>query len=209
MHTVERERNKARKDSHSHLHAQEEYKKKISSLEKEKNTLMEESRNSQRQLSQSTKQADERNNAMQHQIQLLQNATSRESKRAVLEKYGAGPHRVKFILRIPSTDDKVELQSFQVEMASLELVPHAVHLFLEQVDHKLWDNCFVYLNGPHVLQSGPRNYQAVDQKQKLNLKKFENQSLDKLAFPEYSAEFPHEQYVSSVILLLLVSAYSL
>jgi cyclophilin family peptidyl-prolyl cis-trans isomerase len=85
-------------------------------------------------------------------------------------------------------------------MAPLEVMPHAVHLFLEQVSHKLWDDGWFYLNGPHVLQAGP---QAPDDEEHeealldgadermLALKPFRNLQLDSLAFPEYSDSFPH------------------
>ena len=65
-------------------------------------------------------------------------------------------------------------------------MPHAVHLFLEQVMHGLWNNAWFYLNGPHVIQGGP---QAADDK----TNKFKELKLDTLAFPEYSTEFPHVQ----------------
>jgi hypothetical protein len=45
--------------------------------------------------------------------------------------------------------------SFMVELAPLDLVPHAIHLFLEQVDHGLWNGTYFYMNGPHIIQCGP------------------------------------------------------
>ena len=45
---------------------------------------------------------------------------------------------------------------FQIDLAPLDLVPHAIHLFLEQVDHGLIEGTHFYLNGPHIVQAGPQ-----------------------------------------------------
>jgi hypothetical protein len=52
--------------------------------------------------------------------------------------------------------------SFVIELAPLDLVPHAVHLFLEQVDHGLLNGTFFYMNGPHIIQAGPQHYEDED-----------------------------------------------
>jgi hypothetical protein len=92
------------------------------------------------------------------------------------------------------------IKSFIIEMAPLEEMPHAVHLFLEQVAHRLWDNGWFYLNGPHVFQAGPQipddeEYEAAIEKgadeRVLALKPFKDLQLDSLAFPEYSEKFTH------------------
>ena len=70
-------------------------------------------------------------------------------------------------------------------------MPHAVHLFLEQVHHGLWDNTWFYLNGPHVMQAGPQDWEEEKEETGAALKKFQNYQLDTLAFPEYSHKFPH------------------
>jgi len=87
---------------------------------------------------------------------------------------------------------------FIAEMAPLSLVPHAVHLFLQQVYHGLWDHTFIYLNGPHVAQWGPQQFYEDgsatadgNDDRALALKPFRDMRLDTLAFPEYSPEFPH------------------
>lgn len=78
-------------------------------------------------------------------------------------------------------------------MAPLDVMPHAAHIFLEQVDHGLWNNAWFYINGPHVIQAGP---QAADgdesnEPRESALRPFRELSLDSLAYPEYSAQFPH------------------
>jgi cyclophilin family peptidyl-prolyl cis-trans isomerase len=91
------------------------------------------------------------------------------------------------------------LRSFQVQMAPLSVMPHAVHLFLEQVSHGLWDNSWFYINSPHVLQIGPQVEEGDaesenDHPRAVSLRPFRELSLETLSFPEYSEEFPHDPW---------------
>jgi cyclophilin family peptidyl-prolyl cis-trans isomerase len=110
--------------------------------------------------------------------------------------------------------------NFLIELAPLDAAPHAVHLFLEQVAHGLWNqSTYFYLNGPHVLQAGPsldededeneidaqdhehderqqdnnnnEHQQQQQQYSSSSRKPFEQLGLDQLAFPDYSDKFPH------------------
>eukprot|EP00934_Nitzschia_sp_Nitz4_P007473 Nitzschia sp. Nitz4//scaffold325_size20118//9160//10704//NITZ4_008702-RA/size20118-snap-gene-0.33-mRNA-1//-1//CDS//3329547899//7463//frame0 len=137
-----------------------------------------------------------REEAFQAQVERLQTATRRESKRAVLERFGPGPHEVEFNIMLNE-----KLQQFVVELAPVDDVPHAVHLFLEQVSHGLWNECYFYLNGPHVIQAGPRLLdededapapEHVDDDGRSHI--FQSAGLDKLAFPDYSPNFPHDPW---------------
>lgn len=101
---------------------------------------------------------------------------------------------------MPSDGDEIE-HSFIVETAPVELMPHAVQLFLEQVNHKLWDNSWFYINGPHVLQAGPMleedesiEEDTFEADRKRALKPFVDAELASLPFPEYSDQFRHEQW---------------
>lgn len=105
--------------------------------------------------------------------------------------FGHGPHRVKIALRFAETPKTLEY--FIVETAPLALVPHAVHQFLEQVYHECWDNTWFYLNGQHVLQAGPQAYEN-EEEDEAALHKFQDWGFEKLAFPEYSKEFPHMEW---------------
>ena len=71
-----------------------------------------------------------------------------------------------------------------------EELPHASHVFLEQVAHGLWDNCAFYINTEHVFQVGPLD--AVTEEDRLP--KFVEKELDILSFQEYSFKHPHQQY---------------
>jgi cyclophilin family peptidyl-prolyl cis-trans isomerase len=125
---------------------------------------------------------------------------------SIIKRYGEPPYYVEFTVAIPIIhehdhgDFDEVIKSFVVEMAPLDLMPHSVHLFLEQVAHRLWDNGWFYLNGPHVFQAGPQvpdddEYEDAIEKgadeRILALKPFRDVQLDTLAFPEYSDKFPH------------------
>jgi hypothetical protein len=122
---------------------------------------------------------EKRDDAWKHQVEILQNATKKESRRAVMDKYGDGPHQVELTVQVPGKP----VGSFVVELASLKLMPHAAHFFLEQVSHGLWNRATFGVNRVHVLQALPRNRQL-----------FREYDLDSMAFPEYSDQFPHKQW---------------
>jgi hypothetical protein len=82
-----------------------------------------------------------------------------------------------------------------IEMAPLDTVPHAIHLFLEQIEHGLWNGAYFYINTRHVLQAGPSSpngYKDLAKGKPPDTKRFEDLQLDTLAFPDYSHEFPHD-----------------
>jgi len=103
---------------------------------------------------------EEKQDAYQNQVGWLVDRTRRESKRMILERFGPGPHKVRITYQVSEpTDENSEEKkrmSFDIDLAPIELVPHAVQLFLEQVDHGLLEGTFFYLNGPHIVQSGPQ-----------------------------------------------------
>lgn len=110
-------------------------------------------------------------------------------------RFGPGPHQVELTVVFPNDETKTE-RFILLEMAPLDLMPHAVHLFLEQVQHGLWNNAWFYINGPHVLQAGPQAEEIDDSDPNFDvraaaLKPFREKDLASLAFPEYSEGFPH------------------
>ena len=48
-------------------------------------------------------------------------------------------------------DDK---SVFTIKLNPVDKMPHSVHLFLEQVHHKLWDGIPFMVNAGHILQTG-------------------------------------------------------
>ena len=74
-------------------------------------------------------------------------------------RFGPGPHKVQitYVVRggTPTLEEDTRYK-FIIELAPLDKVPHAIHLFLEQVDHGLLEDTHFYLNGPHIVQAGPQ-----------------------------------------------------
>jgi len=127
-------------------------------------------------------------------VDLLRNRLRDMSRREVLERFGPGPHRVKFDVFLPPLPGSTEKQhaSFVVETAPLDTMPHAVHLFLEQVYHHLWDGCSFLLCDKHRLQASPfRDMQLMDNSLE---KKFKQLDLDTVAFQEYNVTYPHDKW---------------
>lgn len=112
-------------------------------------------------------------------------------------RFGPGPHEVRITFVHNNTD-----YDFVIELAPVQLVPHAVHLFLEQVEHGLWSGTYFYLNSDHVLQAGPQ----VSRKEyddavaaglpwnRASLKRFADIQLDTMSFPDYSPEYAHHEW---------------
>ena len=164
--------------------------------------------------------------------------------------FGPGPHQVEVTYAIgdlpePEGEDTRQRYSFIVELAPLDLVPHAIHLFLEQAEHGLLSGTWFYLNGPHIVQAGPQleeddsNFEYDESKmfdgdskitnvdgdmlhvaaakslkafskasddekddgddsdyseEDRRMSKFAQLGLDKLAFPDYSHDYPHQPW---------------
>jgi hypothetical protein len=87
-----------------------------------------------------------------------------------------------------------------IQLAPLDAVPHAVHLFLEQVEHGLWNNTYFYLNSDHVVQAGPavvRDEEEIlfeGEYVRSSVQPFTDLQLNQLSFPDYSHEFPHVEW---------------
>lgn len=138
---------------------------------------------------------------MKNQIQQLRDykwkmhtAIKDMSRRALLEKYGPGPHRVEIQLafdpqsNIPGTADRI-----LIEMAPVEEMPHAVYTFLEQVTRGFYNDCSFHRNAGHVVQAGPTANFATPPDSRL-AKRFREKGLASVKFQEYSPKFPHVKY---------------
>jgi hypothetical protein len=160
------------------------------------------------------------------------------------DRFGPGPHQVEITFATGTYEgdnDTRARYSFVVELAPLDAVPHAIHLFLEQVEHGLLSGTWFYLNGPHILQAGPQLEEEDPEYEYDHTKKFDSDfkitnldgdllhvaaakslkaysaaasgdeeddyatedrrmtkfaqlGLDKLAFPDYSHDFPHQPW---------------
>ena len=117
----------------------------------------------------------------------------KESHRATLDRFGPGPYQVEIQFELPA-DPKHHPNvpanpSLLINLYHQEM-PHATHVFLEQVAHKLWDGCAFAVNADHVLQTAPVD--AVTGQDRTPA--FVEKELDILSFQEYSDRHPHKRY---------------
>ena len=89
-------------------------------------------------------------------------------------------------------DDKEDGDTIILETAPIDYMPHAVYLFLEQVDHGLYDGTSFHRNAAHMVQAGPHfNLQHhTDPHSKFR----HAPSLNSVIFQEYAPEMAHKQY---------------
>lgn len=73
-----------------------------------------------------------------------------------------------------------------IEMAPIDLMPHSVNVFLQQVHHGLWDGNELIRNVDHIMTFGYRRASAHEG--------FVDRSLETVSYQEYSAKYPHLQW---------------
>jgi cyclophilin family peptidyl-prolyl cis-trans isomerase len=133
------------------------------------------------------------------QISALQKHLQEISKNDAMLKYGSGKIRVELELEFPGVShqnhhlkEEKGPNTIVMEMAPLDKMPHSVYMFLEMVDAKLFDGCSFILNAMHVIKAAPLPYDGSSAAAKV--RSFSQKGLDSVAFREYSADFPHDQY---------------
>eukprot|EP00551_Chaetoceros_affinis_P008877 CAMPEP_0203667316 /NCGR_PEP_ID=MMETSP0090-20130426/4172_1 /ASSEMBLY_ACC=CAM_ASM_001088 /TAXON_ID=426623 /ORGANISM="Chaetoceros affinis, Strain CCMP159" /LENGTH=365 /DNA_ID=CAMNT_0050531437 /DNA_START=120 /DNA_END=1217 /DNA_ORIENTATION=- len=133
------------------------------------------------------------NDLVTQQIEHLRQEIQRHDKHAVLEKFGEGPHRLEFKLDFPPDEvPEGTADTFVIEMAPIDLMPHTVHFFLEQASRGLLDGCSFHRNAGHVVQGGPVSNHLNPG---VNVRKpFADADLMSVSFQEYHADFPHVKY---------------
>lgn len=132
---------------------------------------------------------DQRQTALVEKIQTLQTYIQSQSREYVLAEYGPGPYRVEFQVKLPK---KTTESKFVVELAPLDLMPHSLELFLDMVTQEAWDNTVFYhhVKHMHVLAAAPVNFGTYQRKDH----HWKALGFTGLSFPEYSTEWPHEEY---------------
>lgn len=123
-------------------------------------------------------------------VDRLKDTVQERAKAEVLEKYGAGPHKVEIELVFP--DRALGPHKFIIEMAPIEAMPHSVHTFLEMVSNGLLDGCSFILNALHVLKAAPLPYDGSPAAEKA--KAFTSLGLESVSFKEYHESHPHKKY---------------
>ena len=101
-------------------------------------------------------------------------------------RYGKGPYRVELQLLLPTSKNP---QFIKLELAPLDLMPHAVSTFLEQVDQKLWDGQTFDVHAGHVLLARPDPTNPNSNDATVN-----KEDVPTVMFAEYNDKFPHEKY---------------
>lgn len=127
----------------------------------------------------------ERQRAIVHRINYLQNNIADLDRKEILEHYGPGSHKVQFDIL-----ENDEIVSFIVELAGLELMPHSVHYFIEMVERKVWDNTIFQHKSNHLLYAQLMDAEGNDKHHLLSEKDIPS----RLSFPEYTDRYPHHKY---------------
>jgi len=132
--------------------------------------------------------ASGRANCMLTNLQLSLPLSTRQKPR-----FGLGPHKIEIELSFPQVppEDHTNPHSWTrlsrwivVEMASLDLMPHSVNMFLRQVHHKLWDGISLTLKNDQKMQFGPKDDDD----------RFLRAHSNTLSFQEYNENYPHQQW---------------
>lgn len=129
--------------------------------------------------------------AKEQAVDLLQSRIQQMSRREVTERFGPGPHLITFDLMIPDTmAGERRNGTFSIQTASLDTMPHSVHLFLEQVYHHLWDGCaFLAGRANQRIQASP--FRDITLRDKSLYDMFRKLDLDTVSFQEYNRTYPH------------------
>lgn len=123
-------------------------------------------------------------------IDKLELAIQKKSARNVLSKYGTGPFYIKVTLKDDAGSGKGN--TFVIETAPLNLMPHAIDHFLQMIEQKMWDGLTMvhrYI-GSHVIHSSSLVTETGEQDDI----RFKKANLTHLAFAEHSPEYPIEMY---------------
>jgi len=139
----------------------------------------------------------EENDATIRKLHEIQAHIALISKREALRRFGEGPHQVKIVLDFPPepaliAPDGTTPRIIVLEMASLELMPHSVYLFLSMVDAGLWNGSSFISKADHALQASPRPYYKNEGDDVY--RNFIEAGLTSVAFQEYSDQFSHKEY---------------
>ena len=136
-----------------------------------------------------------RETAQLKRIDVLKSNIQKISKRELLDRFGPGPHRVEFTLSFFHSledfhPDELKPNTFVVETAPANLMPHSVLLFLEMVQHGLWDETAIVHNKEHVLTASPTNFFTGESKSE----DFKKAGINQVSFQEYNEHYPHDKY---------------
>ena len=122
----------------------------------------------------------------------LRSSVQRASALAVSKKWGESSHRIEIELEFPHGQGDGPTK-FTAEMASLQLMPHAVHTFMEMVDNGLWNGCSFVMNAMHVIKAAPLPFD-VTHAAAAKARAFTDAGLNGPRFKESNDHYPHVKY---------------
>lgn len=136
----------------------------------------------------------EANTQLRENKRNMQKAIQQMSKKALLEKFGPGPHFVEMFIRFDSGEGRADGGYITLELAPVDEMPHAVYWFLEQVERKLYDGCSFHRNAVHVIQAGPVPNFLTPANTPSLAQRFKDAGFHSVLFQEYSPNFQHKKY---------------
>mmetsp|Transcript_714 Transcript_714/g.991 ORF Transcript_714/g.991 Transcript_714/m.991 type:complete len:395 (+) Transcript_714:289-1473(+) len=124
----------------------------------------------------------------------MQKGIQELSKRALIEKFGPGPHKVEFEVNFPK-EPLEQNWYFVVELAKVDDMPHTVYTFLQQISNHLYDDggYSFFANAGHVVQGGPVSNHLTP-KGISPAGNFKESGYETVLFPEYSTHMRHKKY---------------
>jgi len=129
-------------------------------------------------------------------VDYMEEYVAKLSRRAVIERYGEGPHHVILDIRYqvdPQTKTGPRSSQIIIELAPLDLMPHAVHSFLDMVSRGLYNGCLFAFGSRFLVAIAPETRDANRQRELFV--PFEEQGFNPpLAYQEYNPDYPHEIY---------------
>lgn len=103
-----------------------------------------------------------------------------------LNRYGPGPHRIRFTAELSAVDTR----SFLVQLYPVEKLPHSIYFFLDLVTSHTWDDTVFLHHMAHVMATAPIDYYT----QKVKHNHFYSLGWANLGFPEHSDDYKHDKY---------------
>ncbi len=97
-----------------------------------------------------------------------------------LFRYGPGPYEIEVAVRIEG-----EQKFFTIQTAPIDIMPHAIHTFMDSVVNGVWDDTMFIHKVQHVVLATPIDEKGNQKSPELT---------KKLLFPEYSEKFPHVEH---------------
>lgn len=127
--------------------------------------------------------------AWKEEVDVLTKKVQQRSRSEVLNRFGEGPHHVKLVFRFPDGTEG----SIVLEMAPIDLMPHAVQIFLDIIDRGLYINCTFPLARTHILLIGHMDVRDPENNAELN-RVMEAGGLvpgGAMLIKEYNDDYPH------------------